>query len=509
MEGIGQEAASLAGHLKLGHLNLLYDMNGITIDGSTDLSFTEDTAARFQAMGWHVLEACGHTHAEIDDALAAAKAETGRPSIILFRTAIGFGAPTKSGTSGIHGAKLGAEEAAAAKQALGLPAAGFEIPPEHLETWRSLGRRGAGEHRRWQERLAALPAEQLSDYHRRMAGRLPETLPAAARAAKAEWAESKPSVATRKASQMALDVLTSQLPEMIGGSADLTGSNLTRTAAASDAFTAGQSGRYINYGVREFAMAAAMNGIARHGGLVPFGGTFLVFSDYMRNAIRLSALMQARVLYVMTHDSIGLGEDGPTHQPVEHLASLRAIPGLHVFRPADAIETMEAYETALSLNAPSLFALSRQETPAVRKDSGADNQVAKGGYLLRKPDGPRDLTILATGTEVAIALRAAAQLAEFSVKAAVVSLPCWSLFDAQPQSYRDEVLGSAPRLAVEAASPLGWTRYTASEDHVIGVDRFGASASAGALYTEFGITEQNIVRAGLGILKESPSAPGG
>ncbi|MDO6732179.1 transketolase [Marinovum sp. 2_MG-2023] len=492
MEGVGQEAASLAGHLRLGHLNLLYDMNSITIDGSTDLSFSEDTAAKFKALGWHVVTACGHTHDEIDDALAAAIAETTRPSIILFRTTIGFGAPTKSGTSGVHGSKLGSDEAAAAKAALNLPAAKFEIPDDHLATWRAFGARNDAEHNAWRNRLAQLPKDTAASYDRRMSGQLPDDLGQLAQATKADWAQSKPKVATRKASQMALQVLTTHLPEMIGGSADLSGSNLTKTTAMSTVFSAEGSGRYVNYGVREFAMAAAMNGIAMHGGFVPYGGTFLVFSDYMRNAIRLSALMQARVIYIMTHDSIGLGEDGPTHQPVEHLASLRAIPGLHVFRPADAIETLEAYETALTLNAPSLFALSRQGTPALRTEATAENMVSRGGYLIRKPSGKRDLTILATGTEVAIALDAAEQLARESFEVAVVSLACWSLFDAQPKAYRDEILGDAPRMAVEAASSFGWTRYVESEDHVISVDRFGASASAETLYEEFGITAQAI-----------------
>ena len=344
MEGVGQEAVSLAGHLGLGHLNLLYDMNGISIDGSTDLAFTEDTAAKFKALGWHVLEACGHTPTEIDDALASAKLETDRPSIILFRTDIGKGAPTKQGTSGIHGAPLGADEAAKAKAALGLPAEPFAIPEEHLKVWRDFGNRGATQVRAWQERLDAMPADRRSEYDRIAEGRLTDELQGAIAKQKSEWLTEKPAPATRKASKMCLEVLTRELPEMVGGSADLTGSNLTGTS-----FTSAQNGRYINYGVREFAMGAVMNGLALHGGVRPYGGTFMVFSDYMRNAIRLSALMQSRVLYVLTHDSIGLGEDGPTHQPVEHLASLRAIPHLDVFRPADIIETMEAYEAALKM----------------------------------------------------------------------------------------------------------------------------------------------------------------
>jgi len=492
MEGIGQEAASLAGHLGLGHLNVLYDCNSITIDGATSLSFTENTRAKFAAMGWHVLEACGHTPSEIDDALAAARAETARPTLVIFRTIIGYGAPTKAGTSGVHGSKLGAAEAAAAKAALELPEAPFEIAADVLDAWRDIGSAGRPAREAWQSRLDELSPDYARAYGRRMSAIMPADLPAVIAKTKADLVAAPVTLATRKASQMVLEVLTAYLPEMIGGSADLTGSNLTRTTATTPAFSRDGSGRYVNYGVREFAMAAAMNGLALHGGFLPYGGTLLVFSDYMRNAIRLSALMGARVCFVMTHDSIGLGEDGPTHQPVEHLASLRAIPGLHVFRPADAVETLEAYEVALSLKAPSLFAFSRQETPQVRTRAGTANLTAQGGYVLHEPDGQRDITLIATGTEVAIALNAAQLLRADNIRAAVVSLPCWSLFDAQPYNHRADVLGTAPRLAIEAASPFGWTRYVGSEDHVIGVDRFGASASAEQLYEDFGLTPKAI-----------------
>lgn len=492
MEGVGQEAVSLAGHLGLGHLNLLYDMNSISIDGSTDLSFTEDTAAKFKALGWHVLQACGHTPSEIDDAISSAKLETKRPSIILFRTHIGKGAPTKQGTSGIHGSPLGAEEACAAKEAMGLPSAPFNVPAEHLEAWRSFGLRGEPEMLTWQQKLDQLPANQREEYDRRLCGELPKELVELIANQKSDWLREKHAPATRKASQMCLEVLTRELPEMVGGSADLTGSNLTGTSSTSVAFNATQSGRYINFGVREFAMGAIMNGMALHGGILPYGGTFMVFSDYMRNAIRLSALMQSKVLYVLTHDSIGLGEDGPTHQPVEHLASLRAIPNLNVYRPADVIETMEAYEAALEGTGPTVLALSRQGTPFVRTVPSEENLVAKGGYVLRETEGPRDITLIATGTEVAIAMAAAEILGARGIAAAVVSLPCWALFDLQPEGYREKVLGEAPRLAVEAASPFGWARYVGSEDNVIGVTDFGASASAGELYKQFGITPENI-----------------
>jgi len=493
MEGVGQEAASFAGHLRLGQLNVLYDMNGITIDGDTDIAFTEDTAAKYKALGWHVLEADGHTHSEIDDALAAAKAETSRPSLVMFRTTIGFGAPTKAGTSGIHGSKLGAEEAATAKNTLGLPTAAFEIEPDVLDAWRDIGSRGASDRQAWLKRREELPSNDLSEFCRRFDGELTASVAASIKTTKEGWIDAPQNVATRKASQMALEVLTHQLPELIGGSADLSGSNLTKTAATQTMFTEHASGRYINYGVREFAMAAAMNGLALHGGFIPYGGTFLVFSDYMRNAIRLSALMGTRVLYVMTHDSIGLGEDGPTHQPVEHLASLRAIPGLNVFRPADVIETMEAYEAALTgPPAPSLFAFSRQGVPQVRLTPSTENLTAKGGYVLREVEN-RDITLIATGSEVSIAVDAAERLAEEGLSAAVVSLPCWELFDAQPKAYKDSTLGAAPRIAIEAASSFGWGRYVGSEDNMIGVNTFGASASAEHLYEHFGLTAKNIV----------------
>ena len=493
MEGVGQEAASLAGHLELGHLNILYDMNAITIDGSTDLSFTEDTAAKFRAMGWHVVEACGHSHDKIDDALTAAKLEIDRPSIVMFRTVIGFGAPTKAGTPSIHGSKLGTDEAAGAKKALGLPPAPFDIPQEITGAWLEIGSRRARDRLDWITRNERLPASEMAEFNRRIEGRRPSSFPSSTVAEKLDWIAAPEPRATRQASQIALEVLTEQLPELIGGSADLSGSNLTKTKATSEAFSATSSGRYINYGVREFAMAAAMNGLALHGGFVPYGGTFLVFSDYMRNAIRLSALMGTRVLYIMTHDSIGLGEDGPTHQPVEHLASLRAIPGLNVFRPSDAIETMEAYEIALSgPSVPSLFAFSRQGLPQVRLQASSQNLTAKGGYVIRNVD-TRDITLVATGSEVSLAIAAAEMLAEEGVSAAVVSMPCWELFDAQPQSYRDATLGEAPRIAIEAASPFGWGRYVGGEDNVIGVPTFGASASAEQLYAQFGLTPENIV----------------
>jgi len=486
MEGVGQEAVSLAGHLKLGKLVLVWDDNQISIDGPTSLSFTDDIPAKFAACGWRVLRADGHDAASIDAALTEAKAADDRPVLIALKTVIGFGSPKKAGTSAAHGAPLGAEEAAAAKAQLGWTAEPFEIPADLLDAWRAIGRRGAEARAAWAKRLAALP--ERAEFERRVRGDLPDGFAAAVAGAKSALFEKPEKVATRKASQIALETLTAAVPEMIGGSADLTHSNLTRVKAVDSDFTARGGGRYVSYGVREFAMAAAMNGMAVHGGVIPYGGTFLVFSDYARNAIRLSAIMGTRVVYVLTHDSIGLGEDGPTHQPIEHLASLRAIPNLNVFRPADAVETLECWLLALEARqTPSVLALSRQAVPQLRAKDGGENRSARGGYVLRDP-GRRDVTLLATGTEVALAVEAAAALAARGLQAAVVSMPSWELFEAQPKAYRAEVLGDAPRVAVEAAGKFGWTRYVDSEDDVIGMEGFGASAPAEVLYERFGIT---------------------
>jgi transketolase len=372
-EGIGQEAISLAGHLGLGKLIVLYDDNSITIDGPTSVSFSEDVPARFRACGWHVVSCDGHNGKEIDMAIAEAKAETGKPSLIALKTVIGFGSPNKAGTYSVHGSPLGGPEAAAAKEALGWTSPPFDIPSPLLSVWRAAGSRGTPERDAWEKRLAAVPSERREDFTRRLARQRPAGYEEAVRAARAALFAEPKRVATRRASQMALEMLAPALPELIGGSADLTGSNLTRVKAVDQQFTRDVAGRYIGYGVREFAMAAAMNGINLHGGLQAYGGTFLVFSDYARNAIRLSALMGVGTIYVMTHDSIGLGEDGPTHQPVEHLASLRAIPNLVVFRPADAVETLEAWDIAIrSRTVPSLLALSRQDVPQLRLDAARE-----------------------------------------------------------------------------------------------------------------------------------------
>ncbi|WP_341486924.1 transketolase [Pararhizobium sp. A13] len=494
MEGVGQEAVSLAGHLRLAKLTVLYDDNNITIDGSTSLSLSDNIPVKFEACGWSVEQVDGHDHEAIDAALRRAK-ESNRPTLIALKTIIGYGSPTKAGKNSSHGAPLGANEAAGAKAAIGWTAAPFETPESLLSTWREVGRRGSVTREQWKGRFAAQTVEAQAEFLRRIKGDLPQFFDHAVAAAKAKLIENPQTVATRKASQIALETLTAALPEMIGGSADLTHSNLTRVAAVDSDFGPDRAdGRYVSYGIREFAMAAAMNGMAVHGGLIPFAGTFLVFSDYARNAIRLSALMGTRVVYVLTHDSIGLGEDGPTHQPVEHLASLRAMPNLHVFRPADTIETLECWAIALqSQRTPSVLALSRQNVPQLRTDAGGQNFSAHGAYVIRQADGPRDVSLLATGTEVSLAVETAKRLEEEGLAVAVVSMPSWDLFEAQSAAYKQDVLGTAPRIAIEAAGKFGWTRYVASEDDVIGMPGFGASAPAETLYKEFGITSENII----------------
>ncbi|NIY73819.1 transketolase [Marivivens donghaensis] len=491
-EGIGQEAISLAGHLGLGKLVVLYDDNSITIDGPTSVSFSEDIPARFAACGWHVQSCDGHDAEELDAALTAAKAETAKPSLIAMKTIIGFGSPNKAGTSGVHGSPLGDDEGAAAKAALGWDAAPFEIPAELALEWHAIGSRGADARKEWEAKLDAHPQKQA--FIDRMSGKLPAGYDAAFKDALAKLAAEPAKVATRKASQMALEALTPAVPAMVGGSADLTGSNLTRVKAVDTQYTRETPGRYIGYGVREFGMAAAMNGLALHGGFIPYGGTFLVFSDYSRNAIRLSALMGIQTIHVMTHDSIGLGEDGPTHQPVEHMASLRSIPNLLVFRPADAVETLEAWDIAIrTTNKPSLMALSRQGVPQLRSADEGENLTAKGAYVIRSFGEGRDVTLIATGTEVSLAVEAAEALAAEGFGVAVVSMPSWELFEDQPEAYKADVLGNAPRIAIEAAGKFGWTRYVASENDVIGMPGFGASAPAERLYEEFGITKDAII----------------
>jgi transketolase len=506
MEGISHEACSLAGHLGLGRLIVLFDDNGISIDGPTSLTCSDDVLGRFEAYGWQALSVDGHDPTAIAETIAAAQADP-RPSLIACRTVIGFGAPTKQGTAATHGAPLGEAEIAAARERLDWPYRPFEVPEHVLAAWRAAGARGAEARRAWQGRLGWVDAPARRCFERTLAGELPARWQDALAAFRARLVAERPSWATRKASEEALKVLTEKLPELVGGSADLTGSNNTKTERTAPITATNTSGRYIHYGVREHAMAAVMNGMALHKGLIPYGGTFLIFSDYCRPAIRLSALMGQRVIYVMTHDCIGLGEDGPTHQPVEHLASLRAMPNLFVFRPADAIETAECWGLAIERrDGPSLLALTRQNLPAVRTDNGANNFCARGAYLLAEANGPRALTLLATGSEIQLALEAREHLQAEGTPVAVVSMPCFELFERQETTYREQVLGKAPRIAVEAASPFGWTRYVATEDDVVGMTGFGASGPYQALYEHFGITVDAIVARARAKLARSQAA---
>ncbi len=489
MEGINHEAIGLAGHLGLGRLIVLWDDNKITIDGKTDLSTSEDIPARFRATGWHVESCDGHDFKDIARAIEAAIKDD-RPSLIACSTLIGKGAPNKQGTSATHGSPLGAEEVAAARAALGWTAAPFDLPSDVMTAWRGFGARGGAVRATWDSRLSAHTKGE--EFTRRMKGALPEGT--AMQDYLATLVANPPKVATRKSSEMALEAITAAMPELLGGSADLTGSNLTKTKSTNPLTRNDYSGRYIYYGIREFAMAAAMNGMALHGGVIPYGGTFLVFADYCRNAIRLSAIQHARVIYVMTHDSIGVGEDGPTHQPIEHLLSLRAIPNLNVFRPADAVETAECWALALkNADGPSLLALSRQNLPALRTDV-AENLCAKGGYRLRAAQAPRKIVLVATGSEVELALGVADVLEAQGQGADVVSMPCCELFDAQDPAYRADLLprGDALIVSVEAGVTMGWHKYVGDNGLTFGIDRFGASAPAGAVYEELGLTVANI-----------------
>ncbi|MBV9930040.1 MAG: transketolase [Alphaproteobacteria bacterium] len=490
MEGVNHEAAGLAGHLGLGRLKVFWDDNRITIDGSTDLSTSEDIAARYAAYGWHVVRCDGHDFDDIRRAIDAALADP-RPSLIACRTIIGWGAPNKQGTSATHGAALGADEVAAARKQLVWDAEPFDIPEPILTAWREAGRRSTDAHRGWRERLAGSP--QQEEFLRRIEGRLPPDTGIEG------WldrlAEAPQKIATRKASELALDAINPAVPETIGGSADLTGSNNTKSKGQQPFSRDDPSGRYLYYGIREFGMAAAMNGMALHGGVIPYGGTFLIFSDYCRPAIRLSALQQVRVVYVMTHDSIGLGEDGPTHQPVEQLTSLRLIPNLAVYRPADAVETAECWALSLArAEGPSLLALSRQNLPQLRTDRAAANLSARGAYRLRAASATRRVVLIATGSEVQLAVEIAGRLEAQGIGVDVISMPCWSLFDAQDASYREDLLpGDALKVSIEAGATLGWERYIGPRGLAIGLDRFGASGPAEDLFRRFGFTPDAIV----------------
>jgi transketolase len=489
MEGISQEAISLAGHLKLGKLIVLWDDNSISIDGATSLSVSDNEMKRFEASGWNTARVDGHDTAAVAAAIATAKGDSSKPWLIACKTIIGFGAPTKAGKASAHGEALGLEEIKGARENLDWPYQPFDIPDNILSAWRAFANRGAKIHGEWKKRVAGASAEVKTLIGVRD---ISAAITAAISEAKDGFAAETTKRATRVWSQMTIERLVPALPELIGGSADLTGSNGTKTKHHVSITPDNFAGNYIHYGVREHGMAAAMNGIALSGSFIPYGGTFLVFTDYCRPSIRLSALMGQRVIYVMTHDSIGLGEDGPTHQPVEHLSALRAMPNLNVFRPADGIETAECWELALQAKTtPSILALSRQAVPNLRTNS-ADNLSAKGAYVLKAAEDKRDVTLLATGTEVGLAVEAAAALAKDGIHAAVVSMPSFELFRAQSQDYQHEVLGYAPRVAVEAGVAQSWHEWLRKSDRFVGMSGFGASAPAPKLYELFGITSAHV-----------------
>jgi transketolase len=500
MEGASHEAASLAGHLELNKLIVLYDDNSISIDGPTELAFSDDPLLRFRGYGWAAERIDGHDHAAVADAIRRAQ-QSNRPSLIACRTTIAFGAPTKAGTAAAHGAPLGATEIAGARDRLDWHEPPFVIPEDIRGQWREAGARGEPLRRAWETRLQALPADRRGEFLRRQRGELPPSLDAAIAKVCAEFRDKSAKIATRQASGTVLDSLTRIVPELVGGSADLTPSNNTKATDQKDVRRGEYSGRYIRFGVREHGMAAAMNGIAVHGGLIPYGGTFLTFSDYARPSIRLAAFMGVRVIYVMTHDSIGLGEDGPTHQPVEHLAALRAMPGLNVYRPADPVETAECWALALHRrDGPSLLALTRQPLPLLRRESGRENRSARGAYVLAEAEGMRQVTLLATGSEVSVAIVAQEMLVKEGIRAAIVSMPCWELFEKLPKDHREVVLGSAPRVAVEAAVEFGWERWLGPRGAFIGMTGFGASAPGEALFPHFGITPEKVAEAARALL---------
>jgi transketolase len=498
MEGISQEAIALAGHLKLNRLIVLFDDNGISIDGPLSLADSVDQVKRFEAAGWTATRIDGHDPGAIAQAIERAKTSD-RPSLIACRTTIGYGAPTKAGSEKSHGAPLGANEIKGTREKLGWSEPAFQVPTDVLTSWRAAGQRSKNTRKEWEKRLAALPAEKRADFERRMRGDLPGTLNAAVRAVKEKFAREPKDIATRAASEMALDALIPAVPDMVGGSADLTGSNNTRTKAMKLLTAQDYAGRFIHYGIREHAMAAAMNGMALHRGIIPYSGTFLVFSDYCRPAIRLAALMSERVIHVMTHDSIGLGEDGPTHQPIEHLAALRAMPNLNVFRPCDAIETVECWQLALEArDTPSILALTRQNTQQLRRGQDDRNRCAAGAYEISPAQGTAEVSIFATGSEVAIAVEAQKLLGERGVQTRVVSVPCFELFFAASEELRRTVIGKAPvRVAVEAAVRQGWDAIIGSEGAFVGLSDFGASAPYKELYRHFGITPEKVAEAAL------------
>ncbi|CAN7678377.1 transketolase [Pararhizobium sp. LjRoot255] len=495
MEGISHEAIALAGHLKLNKLILFWDNNNITIDGAVSLSDSTDQIARFKAVHWNTIRVDGHNPEEIAAAIEAAQ-KSDRPTFIACKTVIGFGAPNKAGTHKVHGSPLGAEEIAATRRALDWEAEAFTVPADILEAWRAAGKRSVGARREWEGRLDATETAKKSEFTRRFAGELPGNLDAAIDAYKKKIADAPPTVATRKASEDALEVINGTLPETLGGSADLTPSNNTKTSQMKSITPTDFSGRYMHWGIREHGMAAAMNGIALHGGVIPYSGGFMIFTDYCRPSIRLAALMGIRVIHVLTHDSIGVGEDGPTHEPIEHMAALRAIPNLLMFRPADAVETAECWQLALKEpHRPSGLALTRQNLAPSRLKYDAENLCAKGAYELVAADNAK-VSIFASGSEVELAVKAAAELNGKGVATRVVSVPCFELFQEQPDDYRKAIIGNAPvKIAAEAAVRQGWDYFIGSDGDFIGMHSFGASGPAKDLFKHFGITAEAIVAA--------------
>ena len=490
MEGISEEAIALAGHWRLNKLIALWDNNNVTIDGFVDIASSTDQMARFKANGWNVIAVDGHDFAAVDKALQKAK-KSDRPTMIACKTTIGYGAPNKCNSPQCHGSPLGAEELAAMRKNLGWTAEPFEVPEDILRSWREAGKRCAGQDKEWEARAKAKGKEFLDV----LAGRLPKGWDKELNALKQQAVKEQISVASRKASQMCLEAVMPHIPQLIGGSADLSGPNMTMTKTSKTITADDYNGNNIEYGVREHAMGAIMNGMALHGGLLPFGGTFFVFSDYLRPAMRLAALMGLHVIYVMTHDSIGVGEDGPTHQPVEHLASFRAMPGIQTFRPCDVVETAEAWALALETdNMPSILALSRQNLPLLRRETKL-NLSARGAYIIAGDEQKRQATLIATGSEVGLAVEAHRRLKEEGIETVVVSMPCAELFDRQDIAYQEQILGTAPRIAVEAASKFGWEKYVGLNGDIIGMDGFGASAPAADLYQYFGITVDEVVDA--------------
>lgn len=495
MEGISHEAISMAGHLGLNKLIVLWDDNNISIDGTLDMACSDDQVKRFEASGWNTIRVDGHDMAAISAALAEAK-QSDKPTMIACKTIIGFGAPNKQGTSATHGAPLGDEEIELTREAIGWDAAPFEMPEDVLAAWRAVGASGSETRTAWLSRVAGLDEEMQAVLVDPLGGKVKAALAAAVTEAKRKFVEGGKALATRVSSKEALDEILPAIPGMLGGSADLTGSNGTKTIQYAQINRDKFDGNYVHYGVREHAMGAAMNGIVLHGGFLPYGGTFLVFSDYARGAIRLSALMELPVIYVMTHDSIGLGEDGPTHQPVEHLASLRAMPNINVFRPADSVEVAECWEIACTApKTPAIMSLTRQGVPLLRTDATGENKCTKGGYIIKEAQGERDVTLIGTGSEVSLAMKAAEQLEAEGLKVAVVSLPCWELFEQQSSDYQWEVLGDAPRVGVEAGVDFGWNKWLGSNGQFIGMSGFGASGPAEQLYEHFGITAENVADA--------------